>query len=90
MNHLPAIAKSATNLEEFQQKLAKLDLEPIIFKITHPKEDKGWTLEKADRVAELYKQFLTLMFLCPNAEVLPTTEIDDFWHYHILDTALRS
>jgi hypothetical protein len=80
-------AHSDQELDAFKTRLEALDLEPIIYKITHHHEGKGWSLEKADQVAALYKQFLTLIFLYPGIGNVPTRDIDNFWHYHILDTA---
>lgn len=74
----PSVA-SATRV-----KIKNLDLEPIKFKLV---KEGGWTVEKADRVAVLYKGFLTLHALYPEGTHVPTHEIDDMWHAHILDTA---
>lgn len=65
-------------------KIKNLDLEPIKFKLV---KESGWTIEQADRVAALYKGFLTLHVLYPDDTHVPTHEIDDMWHAHILDTA---
>lgn len=64
-----------------------LDLEPIVFKITHPTEGKGWSLERADSAVVRYRQFLELSLMYPEMSIVPTSEIDEVWHYHILDTA---
>ena len=72
----------------FRDKIEKLDLEPIKFKLMnrHRIED-NWSLEKCDRVCSLYLMYLELCFLYPQSGVVPTEEIDAFWHVHILDTA---
>lgn len=75
----PPAAASAARV-----KIKNLDLEPIKFKLV---KEGGWSLEKADRVAALYKGFLLLHALYPDDTHVPTHEIDDMWHAHILDTA---
>ncbi|MBU0860186.1 MAG: hypothetical protein KJ667_09615 [Alphaproteobacteria bacterium] len=65
-------------------KIRHLDLEPIKFKLV---KESGWTLAQADRVGALYKGFLLLHALYPHDTHVPTHEIDDMWHAHILDTA---
>lgn len=64
--------------------LAALDLEPVKFKLV---TENGWSVMQADRVALLYKGFLWLHVLYPRETHIPTREIDEMWHAHILDTA---
>lgn len=63
-----------------------LDLEPIKFKLMDENEGKGWSLEKADFVETQYKRFLFLSGKYPSQSIVPTPDIDSFWHQHILDT----
>lgn len=64
-----------------------LDLEPIKYKLMnlHDKS-KAWSLEKCDQVADQYRMFLVLCKLYPTNGIVPTHNIDEFWHQHILDT----
>jgi hypothetical protein len=65
-----------------------LDLEPIVYKLTHPETgEKGLTLEQADRGVELYRCFLKLCKRYPNTPIVPSRQIDQIWHAHISDTA---
>lgn len=64
-------------------KIRDLDLEPIKFKLV---KEKGWPLQKADNVEKLYKAYLLLFALYPSEEHVPTHDIDEMWHSHILDT----
>ncbi|WP_104750008.1 glycine-rich domain-containing protein [Helicobacter cynogastricus] len=64
----------------------KLDLEPIIVKIMDKEEGLGWELEYAQVIAEEYKRFLTLCLENRDQAIVPPKDVDDFWHYHILDT----
>ena len=68
---------------EKRQIIRNLDLEPIKFKLV---KEKGWTLENADRVEKLYKGFLLLNAVLPDEVHVPTFELDEMWHAHILAT----
>jgi hypothetical protein len=65
-----------------------LDLDPIKFKLMDTHDGEGWSREKADAVEVEYRRFLLLNRLHsanPQA-IVPSRDVDDFWHYHILDT----
>ena len=66
--------------------LADMDLEPLMVKAMDKEEGHGWSLDYAQRVANEYKRYLTLCLLHPHAAVVPSSEVDEFWHLHILDT----
>ncbi len=69
-----------------KQAIDTLSLEPIKLKLMDKKEGKGWSLEQADIAEKWYKRFLFLCGKYPNEPIVPTMEIDIFWHQHILDT----
>lgn len=63
--------------------IEKLNLEPIMVKL---KYEHGWSTEKILIHYLFYKQFL---YLCKNnkgAKIVPTNDLDEFWHIHIQDT----
>lgn len=64
--------------------IGKLDLDPIKVKLMDPAEGEGWPRDVVDGMEVLYKQFLTLNVV--HSGIVPTKNIDTFWHYHILDT----
>jgi hypothetical protein len=68
-------------------KVQRLDLEPIIYKLVNPEDGEGWTVDRADAVAVLYREFLILSCLYPGKSIVPTKDIDTMWHTHILDTS---
>lgn len=72
---------------ELFARIASLDLGCIKLKLMHPTEGKGWSREKADEIETHYKRFLYLTETFDDTSIVPTTEIDDFWHQHILDTS---
>ncbi|WP_051940732.1 glycine-rich domain-containing protein [Stenoxybacter acetivorans] len=49
-------------------------------------EGKAWSLDFAKKVEVEYKKFLTLCLEYPDFSMVPSKTVDDFWHYHILDT----
>ena len=63
-----------------------LDLDPIKVKLMHKQSGEGWELAKANAVEVEYKRFLHLSKEFPNEMIAPTSDVDTFWHYHILDT----
>lgn len=72
--------------EQMVEAIFALDLDPIKFKLMDKKEGHGWTREKADRLELEYRRFLALTAKYPQEVIAPSTEVDKFWHGHILDT----
>ena len=63
-----------------------MDFALIKRKLMDPIEGKGWTAAKANEVEAEYKRFLILNMKHPKDRVVPSDDVDDFWHQHILDT----
>jgi hypothetical protein len=76
---------SMSFLEEAKHYIKNLDLNRIIQKM---KKD-GWWEEDAREICQQYRNFLFLVkkYGKQYGPFSPTTEIDTFWHHHILDTA---
>jgi hypothetical protein len=72
---------------DFIEKLRALDLEPIIFLLTHPKKSLGWSRDKALQAIAHYKMFLLLHNLYPDKNIVPTEEIDRVFEQHFSDSA---
>jgi len=72
--------------EQMLEAIFALDLDPIKFKLMDKKEGQGWSREQADRNEREYKRFLALMAKFPDEPIVPNTDVDKFWHAHILDT----
>lgn len=69
-------------------RIDELDLEPVVFKLLHPEPGATkLTLSRADRAVALYRDFLKLSVLFPDAILVPTRLLDQVWHVHVLDTA---
>ncbi len=68
-----------------QKELLALDLEPIKFKLMDSEEGEGWSLEVVEELEKKYRNFLFLSVTSTDP-IVPTKNVDKFWHYHILDT----
>jgi len=68
------------------QPIADLDLGPIKRKLMHVRSGEGWSRDKADAVETEYRRYLFIKKAYPDQMVAPTSDVDTFWHYHILDT----
>lgn len=73
--------------QAFLARLSEIDFGPIAFKLIHADDQDAWSLERATRAIELYRRFLFLNYLYPDQTIVPSREIDQVWHTHILDTA---
>lgn len=66
--------------------LRHLDLEAIVIKAMDKEEGLNWSFAYALEVSDEYRKFLVLCLQNPNVAIVPSTQVDDFWHLHILDT----
>lgn len=84
----PSPCNARTGKSGVIEKIDYMDLSMVKMKLCLPveQEGKGWSEEKANRAEMLYKQFLKLIALCPEASIVPNKTIDELWHAHILDT----
>lgn len=66
------------------EKISNLDFSLLKIKLMF---EKNWSEEKASHVELKYKNFLYLHFKYQHQiKLIPTEDIDEFWHGHILDT----
>ena len=71
---------------EKQLQFENLDFTLIKFKLKDAIEGEAWSTKKCNNIELYYKRFLILNYLFPEERIVPTKDIDTFWHYHILDT----
>lgn len=62
-----------------------LDLEIVKEHILH-RTSLGWTREKIEKIEIWYRRFLYIRLNEKEATLVPTNDIDEFWHIHILYT----
>lgn len=60
-----------------------LDLERIVTKLA---KQPRWTMARARKAERDYRRFLELHVRYPSTSLVPTLDIDEMWHAHILDT----
>lgn len=75
---------------DFAGRVAQLDFSMLKRKLMSRKHGEGWSLDQAKHVEREYRRFLILLNAHPGQEIVPTKEVDTFWHYHILDTRAYS
>jgi hypothetical protein len=68
------------------EKLKALDLSLIAAYLMNFQNRYGWTRQQAYRAIGRYKTFLFITYLYPQIFLVPTQEIDQVWHCHILHT----
>jgi hypothetical protein len=74
--------------KEFLQKLNSLDFGPLAYKLMHPEDRPGLSLEQTADAITKYKGFLFLTNNAQGRHVSPSRYIDYVWHTHVLDTEL--
>lgn len=79
-------AAGASALALITAKVQAIDLDPIKRRLMDPRKSSGWTRERADAVEQDYRNFLVLAAFEPAAPTVPTEDVDEMWHAHILDT----
>jgi|GEM_PF-1555740 len=76
------MTKKNFSIEKSLQAIETIDFSMIIDKMHHT---YGWSKEHLDKICRLYRNFLILSV--KNSKlIVPSKEIDEFWHNHILDT----
>lgn len=68
------------------KEIASLDFTLLKLKLQDAEEGEGWSAEYTDVVHAEYLKFLELTRAYPDRAIVPSGEVDMFWHYHILDT----
>ena len=76
------------NEKEARSLLEKEDFSFVKHRLLIKKEDGGlgWSEEKADLIEDQYKAFLFVCWKYNDAYNVPSKDIDEFWHSHILFT----
>lgn len=77
--------KNSGMAEAIWQRVDKIDFTNVSKKLMLEAPEQ-WTSESVKQAELLYRHFLVLHALHPNEDLVPTKQIDAFWHQHILDT----
>jgi hypothetical protein len=67
-------------------RIAKLQLDSILYSLVAKADGPEWPHDRAKKAVEWYRRFLFLVARYPNEAIVPTKDIDEVWHTHILDT----
>jgi hypothetical protein len=81
-----SIVRDSVHLEAVFPEIAQLDLTMVKLKLMDTEEGRGWAADYCDRVETEYRRYLVLSRHYPEKAIVPSRIVDDFWHYHILDT----
>lgn len=73
------------DIADMFQAIDELDFTRIKAKLMH-KQDGVIALRKIEYAEAGYRQFLKLAAKYPDAPLVPSKAVDEFWHMHILDT----
>lgn len=75
------------SLQDARSYIEQLNLDYIVEAMCSPSYPlPRWTLSDAEHCCQLYKNFILLQKIHINEHLVPTREIDEFWHNHILYT----
>lgn len=72
--------------EKAMKLINSINLTMVKMKLMDEEEGQGWDLDYTNYVEERYKRYLYMIYINPQGSIVPTKEIDLFWHQHILDT----
>jgi hypothetical protein len=82
-----ALDSRVISAEDARRYIAQLDLSYIVDAMCSPQYPlPRWTRSDASHCCKLYKNFLYLFKKHLPISLVPTREIDEFWHNHILYT----
>jgi hypothetical protein len=71
----------------FLQKAQYLDLSPIAAQLMQSNTGPNWTKAQTVKAIAQYLTFLYLADCYPHLQLVPSSEIDQVWHYHMLDNS---
>jgi hypothetical protein len=78
--------KPSISFATFLEKAYALDWSPIVYLLTESRSGPQWKQAKACDVLAQYITFLYLRDAYPQYALVPSSDVDQVWHCHILDT----
>lgn len=82
--NLPQV--QAEKLEIGLRLVNSLNFSMVRLKLMDVDEGQGWDKDYAEYVEQRYKRYLCMLYVTRDFPIVPTGDIDLFWHQHILDT----
>lgn len=79
-------ASARARVDQAITRIASIDFSGVRLKLADPLEGLALGEEELDHAEREYRRFLALTMAYPERTIVPTREVDDFWHQHILDT----
>src|SRR5262245_22370497 len=84
-----------TEIRTLPESIANLDLDYLgrklleddAFEARRRNGERLWDEQRVERALHEYKQFLALMRWNPEVFLVPSEDIDELWHTHVLNTA---
>lgn len=73
-------------VNDFMGRARGVSFEMMRRKLMHPEHGEGWSEDRVNFVEQEYLRFLLLNRFFDGEDIVPSKEVDTFWHYHILDT----
>lgn len=77
---------SEERVEDAVRRLRELDLSGVRLKLADPLDGPGWDTAMIETIQRDYLRFLALCCAYPDEKIVPSRDVDKFWHQHILDT----
>lgn len=77
---------NSKRIETTMSLINSIDFTMVKKKLMDEEEGQGWDEEYTNYVELRYKRYLCMIILSKNGSIVPTKNIDLFWHQHILDT----
>jgi len=86
-HNLQHIIENATGLDpNLSYKILQIDWQPLLLGLQHHEKTKSWLWQDQASAIVKYALFLYLAQMYPHHQLVPTTEIDEVWHLHLLNT----
>lgn len=83
MDFTPAADGPVPSLSDAKHYIHSLDFSNVIDKMV---KHQGWNRHHAEKLSDMYRNYLWLCRKYSDLKLPPSDEIDEFWHNHILDT----
>jgi hypothetical protein len=83
---MTTLSSDAVASHRFLEAIDGLDFSMIKLKLMDAEEGHGWSPDYCERVDREYRRYLALSRRYPEKAIVPSKIVDEFWHFHILDT----